>query len=198
MADLRTCAILATLTAVVYVCVAGKGATPASRCPAVVDRSGWGALPPKAVKYLTIPVPKVIVIHTATQECTTNKQCAARVRSAQAFHMNERNYHDIRYSFLIGGDGNIYEGVGWHKAGNHTRGYNRNSLGIAFIGKFEEKVPDANMLTALKNLLACAVRLGELTRDYKLLAHRQVSSTASPGTAFFEEIKKMPHWAANP
>ncbi|XP_046390921.1 peptidoglycan-recognition protein 2-like [Ischnura elegans] len=192
MADLKSCAILATLIAVVY------GQTPAPACPTVVDRSSWGALPPKALNYMTFPVPDAIIIHTATPECTTNEQCAARVRSTQAFHMNERNFNDIAYSFLIGGDGNIYEGVGWHKVGSHTRGYNSNSLGIAFIGNFEEKVPDANMLTALRSLLECAVRLGELTRDYKLLAHRQVSSTASPGTAFFEEIKKMPHWAANP
>lgn len=40
------------------------------------------------------------------------------------------------YSFIIGGDGNIYEGAGWHKEGAHTYGYNKKSIGIAFIGDF--------------------------------------------------------------
>lgn len=43
-------------------------------------------------------------------------------------------------SFIIGGDGNIYEGAGWHKIGAHTRGYNSRSLGIGFIGNFTGKV----------------------------------------------------------
>lgn len=41
------------------------------------------------------------------------------------------------FSFLIGGDGNVYEGAGWHKVGAHTRGYNTRSLGIAFIGNYQ-------------------------------------------------------------
>lgn len=40
------------------------------------------------------------------------------------------------YSFLIGDDGRVYEGAGWHTLGAHTYGYNRNGLGIAFIGNF--------------------------------------------------------------
>lgn len=40
-------------------------------------------------------------------------------------------------SFLVGGEGKIYEGVGFHKVGAHTRGYNTRSLGIAFIGNFQ-------------------------------------------------------------
>lgn len=37
---------------------------------------------------------------------------------------------------MIGGDGRVYEGAGWHTVGAHTYGYNRKGLGIAFIGDF--------------------------------------------------------------
>lgn len=37
---------------------------------------------------------------------------------------------------MIGGDGNVYEGAGFHKVGAHTRGYNSRSIGIAMIGNF--------------------------------------------------------------
>lgn len=40
-------------------------------------------------------------------------------------------------SFLIGSDGNVYEGAGWHKVGAHTRGYNTRSMGVALIGNFQ-------------------------------------------------------------
>jgi hypothetical protein len=34
----------------------------------------------------------------------------------------QRQYCDIGYSFLIGGDGNVYEGRGWDRVGSHTIG----------------------------------------------------------------------------
>lgn len=40
---------------------------------------------------------------------------------------------------MIGSDGQVYEGVGWHKVGTHTIGYNSKSVGIGFIGNFESK-----------------------------------------------------------
>lgn len=38
---------------------------------------------------------------------------------------------------MIGGDGNVYEGVGWACEGAHTYGWNKKSAGIAFIGNFQ-------------------------------------------------------------
>lgn len=42
-------------------------------------------------------------------------------------------------SFLVGQDGGVYEGVGWHIQGSHTYGYNDIALGIAFMGNFVGK-----------------------------------------------------------
>ena len=36
---------------------------------------------------------------------------------------------DIGYSFLVGEDGNIYEGRGWRASGAHCVGYNSKSIG---------------------------------------------------------------------
>lgn len=36
---------------------------------------------------------------------------------------------------MIGNDGNVYEGAGWHKEGAHTKNYNNQSIAIAFIGE---------------------------------------------------------------
>lgn len=45
----------------------------------------------------------------------------------------------LNFSFMVGGDGKIYEGRGWHKIGSHTRGYNSKSIAIAFLGNFTSK-----------------------------------------------------------
>lgn len=36
--------------------------------------------------------------------------------------MESRNWWDIAYNFLIGGDGAVYEGRGWDSEGSHTKG----------------------------------------------------------------------------
>lgn len=50
-----------------------------------------------------------------------------------------RKFRDIGYNFLIGGDGRIYEGLGFGIRGEHAPRYNSQSIGIAFIGNFQSK-----------------------------------------------------------
>lgn len=49
-------------------------------------------------------------------------------------------YHVICFRFLVGGDGNVYEGRGWNKTGAHSPGYNDISIGICLIGNFMGKL----------------------------------------------------------
>ncbi len=39
-------------------------------------------------------------------------------------------------SFIVGEDGNAYEGRGWNRVGAHTPGYNAIGLGFCIIGNF--------------------------------------------------------------
>lgn len=101
-------------------------------------------------------------------------------------------------SFLIANGGNAYEGIGWHRVGAHTRGYNVKSIGIAFIGDFSSVLPTKKALTAVAKLLQCGVNLGELDEDYKLYGARQLSATASPGNKLFSEIRTWDHFDSSP
>lgn len=75
------------------------------------------------------------------------------VRNIQCFHIESRNWNDIAYNFLIGGDGNIYEGRGWGHVGGHTRGFNLKSIGISFVGCFMGETPPECSLAACKMLI---------------------------------------------
>lgn len=40
------------------------------------------------------------------------------------------------FSFVVGGDGLVFEGRGWGVVGAHTKGHNHDTLGIAFMGNY--------------------------------------------------------------
>ena len=64
---------------------------------------------------------------------------------------------DIGYNFLIGGDGAVYEGVGWNNVGTHTVGYNDRAVAYSMIGNFEDFPVPQVMLDTAAALIGCAV-----------------------------------------
>lgn len=116
----------------------------------------------------------------------------------QTFHIEGKQWLDIGYNFVVGGDGGAYEGRGWDAVGAHTYGYNIKGIGICFIGTFTALLPPPEQMRAAKLLIEEGVKLGKISTEYKLLAHRQVSATESPGAAFFKELQKWPHWVSSP
>lgn len=109
--------------------------------------------------------------------------------------MESRGWDDIGYNFLVGGDGNGYEGRGWNKQGAHTKGFNEKSICIAFIGTFNKIEPPQRQLKAAQKIIEQGIHLKKLSPDYRLYGHRQLSPTESPGTALYEIITKWPHWS---
>lgn len=165
----------------------------------IISRLEWVAQPPtEPANALPVPASYAILMHTATENCTDQPTCVFHVRYIQSYHMDSRGWWDIGYNFLVGGDGNAYEGRGWKSEGAHTYGYNAQSIGIAFIGTFNKYMPPNRQIIACKQLLQKGVELGYLKKDYKLLAARQVSTTQSPGDILYENIKTWPHWSEKP
>nr|ABZ81267.1 peptidoglycan recognition protein [Ostrinia furnacalis] len=160
----------------------------------VVTKKQWGGLEPTHVQYLPRPVDLVIIQHTATPMCTTDKACKNRVKNIQDYHMDTLNWWDIGSSFYVGGNGKVYEGAGWLHVGAHTYGYNKRSIGISFIGNYETDVPTAQQLNAVKALLGCGVENGHLTSNYHVIGHKQLLATLSPGRNLWAEIRTWPEW----
>lgn len=81
---------------------------------------------------MTTPVSYAIIHHGDSKPCDTKESCSKMVRIYQNTHMDENKWDDIAYSFVVGGDGNVYEGRGWSTVGAHSGvvSYNKNSQGL--------------------------------------------------------------------
>lgn len=112
--------------------------------------------------------------------------------------MESFGWDDIGYHFLVGGDGNAYEGRGWNKQGAHTKGFNKQSICIAFIGTFNKITPPEIQLRAARMLIDEGVRQKKISEDYRLYGHRQLMPTLSPGDMLYDIIKQWPHWSDEP
>ncbi|XP_077834252.1 N-acetylmuramoyl-L-alanine amidase isoform X2 [Macaca mulatta] len=100
-------------------------------------------------------------------------------------------------SFVVGSDGYVYEGRGWHWVGAHTLGHNSRGFGVAIVGNYTAALPtEAALRTVRDTLPSCAVRAGLLRPDYALLGHRQLVRTDCPGDALFHLLRTWPHFTA--
>ncbi|KAH8235039.1 hypothetical protein KR032_007980 [Drosophila birchii] len=192
---LYLCVILLILVALVAgysLWVMSHSASTANKGLHILDRSEWQGEPPsEKYPHLQLPVSNVIIHHTATEGCDREEVCIYRMQIIQTFHMKSLGWPDIGYNFLVGGDGQIYVGRGWHIQGQHVKGYGAISISIAFIGTFVNMEPPACQIEAARRLMEEGVRLHKLHPDYHIYAHRQVSPTESPGQKLYE---MMQHW----
>ncbi|XP_050074555.1 peptidoglycan-recognition protein LE-like isoform X2 [Anopheles maculipalpis] len=192
--------VLCAIVAVISILTASEDDLfPDPRPLRMVTRTEWLAQPPREdLTDLKLPVHNVIIAHTATEACTTQTKCMYQVKLIQEFHAdpNSRNFSDIAYQFLVGGDGNAYEGRGWTKQGAHTKGYNVDSICIAFIGTFIVAPPPIAQLSAAKQLIQLGLQGNYLASNYSLYGHRQLAPFESPGKALFDIIKTWPHWSS--
>uniref|UniRef100_A0A4W5JJP4 Peptidoglycan recognition protein 5 n=1 Tax=Hucho hucho TaxID=62062 RepID=A0A4W5JJP4_9TELE len=143
----------------------------------VVTRGQWGEAAPRCQETLKYPAQRVVIHHTLIH--------------IQRMHMQDRNFDDIGYNFLIGEDCTVYEGRGWGVVGAHTKGNNHNSLGIAFMGNFNNESPSPAALSSVKQLLQCGVSQGHLHPVFIVLGHRDLRDTACPGERLYAALKHL-------
>ncbi|CAL8105816.1 unnamed protein product [Calicophoron daubneyi] len=161
----------------------------------IVAREEWNASDPTEIpECLQTPVPYVFVHHTYEPEICFGDECKRSVRNIQTFHMKVRGWSDIGYTFLIGGDGIVYEGRGWGVVGAHTYRYNKVGYGLCLIGDYRKDKPTEESLESLKQLIELGVSCGQIRTNYTLLGHRDVGNTECPGDALYKEIQTWEHF----
>lgn len=164
-------------------------------CPQIVTRAEWGARAPTHYAGKLPATPKYMFLHHgASSPCFTKEECIKKVQGYQNWHMDGHGWNDIGYSFIVGEDGNVYEGRGWDTIGAHTKHYNTVGLAICVIGDFSDHTPNQAALDAVQQMIACGASNNKLIANYTLLGHRDVGSTACPGTAYYNLIRTWPHY----
>ncbi|XP_016329903.1 peptidoglycan-recognition protein SC2-like isoform X1 [Sinocyclocheilus anshuiensis] len=158
---------------------------------AVVSRRGWNAVEARDRTEMKNPAQTVIVHHTALRYCAHPPDSVSQLAHIQHMHMQERGFDDIGYNFLISGDGMVYEGRGWGVVGAHAKEHNFNSVGIAFMGNFNDELPSSASLSALLRLLHIGVLHGHVQPNFVLVGHRDVAKTECPGKNVYALLPKL-------
>ncbi|XP_074038775.1 peptidoglycan recognition protein isoform X2 [Leptinotarsa decemlineata] len=155
-------------------------------------RNDWGAEPPKQYNDVTHPVHMVVMKHTGGRYCDNFIDCSKGVKELQEYSVTIGS-PDIYCNFLIGGDGNIFEGRGW---GVQPQDRN-NTVDIVFIGNYNIDEINFRMIDAAKVLMQTGVEKKYLEEDYIVVCHNQTVNTLSPGRNVFNEVQKWDHYDRN-
>lgn len=177
--------------------------------PTTVPQSQWRqGLPDPNNQPINHKVNHCIVHHSAGSN--NNPDTREVVRNIYLFHTNNNGWDDIGYNFLIGINGDIYEGRDGkgmvHDSdvkGAHFCGKNSNTMGIGIIGTYTDTVPSDSALRSLKSILSWKLfkeRLNPLgnqmhpqnSNDQDLLGiisgHRDGCATKCPGNALYAQL----------
>ena len=129
---------------------------------------------------------KVVVHHSNTRDSRSVSWGAIRRYHTQTLKWAGIGYHcGVE---LVFSEGVLnYEtlmGRAWDKSGAHCRGQNSNSLGICFVGNYDEIPPPKKALIAGAEMIALWLRLFDLSLDDVYSHHNFNIYKSCPGTLF--------------
>lgn len=115
-----------------------------------VSRSELGLKPPKRPKVGLKAKEFFMVHHAAIPDSdggafngpNDHDDCFDLYRAFRTMHMN-KGWGDIGYNFVVCPHAVDFEGVGGDYVGAHCPGYNRNGLGVCYMGNGDLRIPDA-------------------------------------------------------
>ncbi|XP_066250832.1 peptidoglycan-recognition protein SC2-like [Euwallacea similis] len=131
----------------------------------ILRRGLWGARSPlNPLQPLRPPLAVLIVTETGTATCGDLSKCFGAMQNLQNSHVGIEHLPDIRYNFVVGGDGNVYEGRGWLVQNERKD----NSVEVAFMGEFSEQPLEQFMALTGPWLIEQGVKGGYLRNDVKV------------------------------
>ena len=132
---------------------------------------------------------KIIVHCSATREGENYT-----VDTIRSWHVDGRGWSDIGYHFYIDIYGQIHKGRDISRIGAHTKGLNRNSIGVCYCGGVEEdgKTPKDTRYDCQKEALLAVLRtLKAMYPEAKIHGHRDFARKACPSFDATEEYKNL-------
>ncbi len=133
-------------------------------------------------------IDKIIIHCSATPEGRYTT-----VEEIKQWHI-QRGWKDIGYHYVIYLDGTIYKGRPIEEIGAHCSGYNKNSIGVCYIGgvtkdgKTPKDTRTEGQKKALKEILS---RLKKEYPKATLHGHNEFANKACPSFNVKEEYKNL-------
>src|SRR5262245_7852024 len=182
---------------------------------AIWPRDAWapgpptGPLPAEDVHFL-------LVHHTAANTEHTAAEVPSILGAMYEFHTGEKGWHDIAYNFLVDREGGVWEGRAGSLAGpvaaDATGGNQGSDQLVCFIGDFTSVMPTPAALDAGTRTLAWLAQrygidtsagasvtfvsrgsnkwpAGAKVTTKTVAGHRDMSTTACPGNAFYPYVR---------
>lgn len=131
---------------------------------------------PHRIRYITLH-------HTGSAEpLTKDKDPVQVLRNLFEWGVEERNWWDVPYHYLIDMDGTIYKGRDSQFAGDTNTAYDpRGHLLISVMGNYSLQEPTKAQLEAISDLMAHGIEKYDLTID-DIGTHSHYADTSCPGT----------------
>lgn len=132
-------------------------------------------------------IDKIIIHCSATPE--GRKVTVDEIRQ---WHL-QRGWKDIGYHYIIYLDGTIHKGRPESVIGAHCSGYNKNSIGICYIGGCDKNMQPKDTRTVGQKRALLEI-LRRLKRDYPnatLHGHNEFAKKACPSFNVKEEYKNL-------
>lgn len=150
----------------------------------VTSRHEWDAFDPDRICNNVIEPYRMTLHHTAGPT-SEGGDSAARMRQIQDFHINEREWCDIGYHFVVDHYGEIFQGRSRSdRPGAHVGGQNAGNVGVSMIGTFTTVDPPQSQIDGVVDIMTWAHETHgiPLNRD-AVRGHREWpgASTQCPG-----------------
>ena len=156
--------------------------------------------------------------HTAENTDHTAAQVPSILAAMYAFHTGPKGWHDIAYNFLVDREGGVWEGRAGSLAGPVAADATGGSQGfdqlVCFIGDFTSVTPTPAALDAGNRTLAWLAQrysidtsagakvtfvsrgsnkwpAGARVTTSTIAGHREMSTTACPGNAFYPYVRNQ-------
>jgi N-acetylmuramoyl-L-alanine amidase len=161
----------------------------------VTPREVWGAEYGRG-NVMPDPAPKRLVVlhHAASPDlpcgCGQRREMEA-VRSIERYHVRDRGWAAIGYSFLVTQSGRLYEGRGWGRVGAHTPGRNSSAYGVCCLWDGARHAATEAALEAFAELVAVGVAGGHIAPDWRLGAHCWYRDTDCPGGRLMAQLDRF-------
>jgi len=148
----------------------------------LIHREEWGAIPNKyPFKHHK---PSKITIHnigSSESPIIPDFKGHESIQSIDRYHVKTKGWNAIGYHFIIGTEGEIYEGRPETVVGAHVKNDNTNNIGINIYCNSNVEVPTDAQIKSLKDLLIYLTNKYNIN-DKRIYGHNQLGNTDCPGS----------------